>query len=518
MSKSSNKTIAKNTIYLFFRTLLIMGVSLYTSRVVLTLLGVEDYGIYNVVGGIVSMLAFLNSAMVQASQRYLSFAQGTKNLENQKKIFSTSVLIHVTIAIIVVFVLETIGLWYVNHKVVLPSERLLAANVIYQFSILIFLSRIIVVPYNASVISHEKMDVYAYISITDYLFQLCFVFILKLFTYDKLIVYGTMMLAVACINYILYVIYAKRKFPECTFHWYRDWSLYKEMFNFASWAFLGGAGFVARNQGVNLVINLFCGPAVNAARGVAYQVSAAIQTLISSFQQSMNPQITKRYAANDNESMMLLVRAGAKYSFLLLLICFIPFLVRPNYILNLWLENVPKYAAEFLVMAVLMSLVTSMDGTLNTAMQATGKIKIFQIVVSVIMCCDIPLVYLLLTMGIEPYLATGVSILTAVLCLMAKLFLLHKQIYYNLWDFLVSVVFRNFFVAAIAIISFYHISKLFPVTFVGFITMCFFSFIFNSTLVFFIGIESSERKIIIAVLRHGLKRIFRNKVESLFML
>lgn len=508
MYQSSNKTIAKNTLFLFFRTLLIMGISLYTSRVVLKLLGVEDFGIYNVVGGIVSMLSFLNSAMVQASQRYLSFVQGTDNLDDQKKVFSTSVLIHASIAIIVVIVLETVGLWYINHKVVLPSERLFAANVIYQFSILIFLSRIIVVPYNASVIAHEKMDVYAAISIVDYLFQLGFVFLLKIVTYDKLVVYGAMMLVVACINYIIYAIYAKRKFIECTFHWYRDWKLYREMFSFASWAFLGGAGFVARNQGVNLVINLFCGPSVNAARGVAYQVSAAVQTLISSFQQSMNPQITKRYAAADHESMMSLVRAGSKYSFLLLLIFFMPILIRPNYILNLWLGNVPKYAAEFLVMAISMSLVTSMDGTLNTAMQATGKIKIFQIVVSVIMCCDIPLVYLLLTIGIEPYFATGVSIFTAVLCLFTKLFLLHKQIHYNLGHFLVSVVFRNFFVAAIVIMTFYHISKLFPETFAGFIMMSLLSFVLNGGLVFFIGMEYSERKMIISMFRYGLKKMF----------
>lgn len=324
MSESNNKTIAKNTLFLFFRTLLVMGISLYTSRVVLAVLGVDDYGIYNVVGGVVSMLAFLNSAMVQASQRYLSFAQGKADTKYQNKVFSTSILIHITIAIIVALLLETAGLWYVNNMVVLATERLFAANVIFQFSILIFLSRILVVPYNASVIAHERMDIYAYISIADYVLQLMLVVLLRYISFDKLIGYGAMMLIVAWLYYLLYYLYSKRQFSECTFHWYKDSSLYKEMFSFASWAFFGGAGYVARNQGVNLVINLFCGPAVNAARGVAYQVSAAVQTLISSFQQSMNPQITKRYAAEEIDSMMRLVRAGSKYSFLLLLICFVP--------------------------------------------------------------------------------------------------------------------------------------------------------------------------------------------------
>lgn len=507
MSESNNKTIAKNTLFLFFRTLLIMGISLYTSRVVLSVLGVDDYGIYNVVGGVVSMLAFLNSAMVQASQRYLSFAQGKADIGNQNKVFSTSVLIHVTIAIIVALVLETVGWWYVNNKVVLASERLFAANVIFQFSILIFLSRILVVPYNASVIAHEKMDVYAYISIADYVLQLGLVVLLQYTSFDKLIMYGGMMLVVACLHYLLYYIYTKRHFPECTFHLYKDMTLYKEMFSFASWAFLGGAGYVARNQGVNLVINLFCGPAVNAARGVAYQVSAAVQTLISSFQQSMNPQITKRYAAGEKDSMMRLVRAGSKYSFLLLLICFVPILVRPDYILGLWLGNVPEYASGFLVMAIVMALITSMGGPLNTAMQATGDIKLFQIIVSIIMCCDIPLAYLFLTFGIEPYLVTGVSIFTSIICLFAKLLLLKRLIEYDLGKFIVSVVCRNTIVAVVIVILFVYLSDYIPMSFAGFLLLCVLSIVLNGAIIYFVGFDSSERKLVCTMMKSMMKKL-----------
>lgn len=507
MSESNNKTIAKNTLFLFFRTLLIMGISLYTSRVVLAVLGVDDYGIYNVVGGVVSMLAFLNSAMVQASQRYLSFAQGKADSVNQNKVFSTSVLIHVTIAIIVALILETVGWWYVNNMVVLASERLFAANVIFQFSILIFLSRVLVVPYNASVIAHEKMDVYAYISIADYVLQFGLVILLRYISYDKLIIYGAMMLVVACLHYLLYYIYTKRHFPECTFCLYKDMTLYKEMFSFASWAFLGGAGYVARNQGVNLVINLFCGPAINAARGVAYQVSAAVQTLISSFQQSMNPQITKRYAAGETDSMMRLVRAGSKYSFLLLLICFVPILVRPDYILGLWLGNVPEYASGFLVMAIVMALITSMGGPLNTAMQATGDIKLFQIVVSIIMCCDIPLAYLFLTFGIEPYLVTGVSIFTSILCLFAKLYLLKRQIEYDLGNFILSVVCRNAIVAVAIVILFVLISDYIPLSFAGFLLLSVLSLVLNGAIIYFVGFDSSERKLIGSMMKSMMKKV-----------
>lgn len=507
MSKSSNKIIAKNTIFLFIRTLLVMGISLYTSRVVLSVLGVDDFGIYNVVGGVVSMLAFLNSAMVQASQRYLSFAQGKNDVEEQKKVFSTSVLIHVTIAIIVVLILETLGLWYVNNKVVLPPDRLRAANFVYQFSILIFLCKILVVPYNASVIAHEKMDIYAYISIADYVLQLILVIVLKFVSYDKLILYGAMMLFVACCYYLFYYAYTKKHFVECTFQWDNNRNLYKEMFSFASWAFLGGLGYVARNQGVNLVINLFCGPAVNAARGVAYQVSAAVQTLISSFQQSMNPQITKRYAAEEIDSMMRLVRAGSKYSFLLLLICFVPILVRPDYILELWLGNVPKYASGFLVMAIVMALITSMGGPLNTAMQATGDIKLFQIVVSIIMCCDIPLAYYLLTIGIEPYLVTGVSIFTSIICLFAKLIILKRQIKYNLWNFIVSVVCRNMLVAVVVFILFKILSAYIPSSFAGFLLLCILSVVLNGAIIYALGFDSSERKLIGSLMKSMIKKV-----------
>lgn len=496
MSVSSNKTIAKNTLFLFFRTLLVMGISLYTSRIVLDILGVDDFGIYNVVGGIVSMLTFLNSAMVQASQRYLSYVQETNDVEEQKRVFSTSLLIHATIAVIVVLLLETIGLWYVNNKVVLLPERLQAANIVYQFSILIFLSKILVVPYNASVIAHEKMDVYAYISIADYILQLCFVLLLKMVPYDKLVIYGAIMFIVSFSHFLFYYVYTKQKFPECTFFLCKDWRLYKEMFSFASWAFLGGAGYVARNQGVNLVINYFCGPAVNAARGVAYQVSSAIQTLISSFQQSMNPQIIKRYAAGEVESMMSLVRVGSKYSFLLLLICFVPILVRPNYILGLWLGNVPEYADGFLIMAIIMALITSMGGPLNTAMQATGDIKIFQIVVSIIMCLDIPLAYYLLHLGIEPYIVTSVSIFTSILCLFAKLIILRLQVRYNIIKFIISVVFRNLLLATIIIFLFIHLSMYIPVTFLGFILLCFMSVVLNSVIIYVLGFEPLEREMI----------------------
>ena len=493
---SSNKRIAKNTIVLFFRTLVVMAISLYTSRIVLDVLGVNDYGIYNVVGGVVSMLVFLNSAMVQASQRYMNFAQGEGGIDEQIQVFSTSVRIHFCIALIVLFILETAGLWYVNNKVVLPPDRLYAANIIFQFSILTFLTKIFVVPFNASVIAHERMQIYAYISILDALMQLGVVYLLQIISFDKLVLYGGSMFGVALLHFSVYFLYCKINFAECRYKANSDWGLFKEMFAFASWAFIGGFGYIARGQGVNLVINLFCGPSVNAARAVASQVSSAIQNFVSSFQTALNPQITKRYAAGDSDSMMTLVRAGSKYSFLSLLICCSPLFFRGDYVLGLWLKNVPEYAAQFLIMVLAMNLVTSMGGPLNTAMQATGNIKKFQIVVSVIMCCDIPLAYLLLSFEVEPYLATGVSVFTACLCLIAKLCILHELVAYNIKDYIISVILRNALIMFLGILTLNFVNQLMPYSFIGLLLLCITTVIVYAFIVLAIGLEKWERNIV----------------------
>lgn len=470
------------------------------------ILGVDDYGIYNVVGGVVAMLSFLNSAMVQASQRYISFAQGVGSLERQKVVFSTSMLTHFTIALIILIVMGTIGLWYVNNKVVLPPERLFAANIIFLFSTLTFISRVLVVPFNASVIAYENMSVYATISIVDYVLQLIFVVLLKFIDADKLITYGGLMLLVSISNFFAYYIYCKRNYIECKFKLVTDFSLFKEMLSFASWAFLGGFGYVARSQGVNLIINLFCGPAINAARAVAYQVQAAIQTFVSSFQQALNPQITKRYAADRVDSMMMLVKMGSKYSFLALLVCCLPFFVRAKYVLQLWLGQVPEFAAEFLILALCMSLITSFGGALNTAMQATGNIKLFQIVVSIIMCLDIPAAYWLLNIGIEPYLVTSVSIVTSFLCLVAKLLLLRRLVRYNVRDFAYNCILRCFLIAGLVFPGYYYISNELPETFISFILLCLISVMSCGILIVAFGLERWERNYLKSYIINILKK------------
>lgn len=506
--QSSNKRIAKNAIFLYMRTLFVMAVSLYTSRVVLEVLGVNDYGIYNVVGGVVAMLGFLNSAMVQSTQRYLNFSQGKMDYDYQVKVFSTSMVIHFSIALVVFLMLESIGLWYVNNKVVLPEDRIMAANVVFQVSIFIFITKIISVPYTASVIANEHMHIYAFVSIIDVCLQLFIVFALRIFNYDKLILFAYFQASVAVINFLLYYIYCKLKFRECIYRKVRDLSLYKEMFHFACWSFLGGFGFIARLQGVNLVINLFCGPAVNAARAVAFQANSAIQTFVTSFLHAINPQITKRYASGDIDSMMLLVRTGSKYTFLSLLICCTPIIIRSEYVLNLWLGKAPVYSSEFLVLALVMSLITSMGGPLNTAMQATGNIKIFQIVVTIIMCLDIPCSYILLQMGVFPYLVTIISIVTATLCLVAKLLILRKLIPYNISYFFINIVLKNFTMAAIMIYLFLEIDNHLPSNFIGLIFLCLLTIFLYSIVIYIFCLEQWEKRVIHTQIKRIILRYF----------
>ena len=310
MSHNTNKRIAQNTLFLYFRTLVILLVSLYTSRVVLNVLGIDDYGIYNVVGGIVLMFQFLNVGMIDVSQRFLTYELGKNDGQQLQKVFSTSLIIHLIIIFFLLILAETVGLWFLNHKMNIPTSRIIAANWVFQFSILTFIIKIFSVPYNASIVAHEHMKVYAYVSILEVILQLAIVFLLKGSASDKLILYAILMSFVTLLISIMYTLYCKKYFKECKFRNDIDKQLLHKMLSFAGWSFLGNIGYSLKMQGINILINLFFGPAVNAARGVAYQVNAGIYNIVSNFQIAMKPQITKRYATYQNS---LYIKSLARY-------------------------------------------------------------------------------------------------------------------------------------------------------------------------------------------------------------
>ena len=506
----NNKRIAKNTVYLYMRTLVVIVINLYASRVILATLGIEDYGIYNVVAGVVAMFGFLNNAMVASSQRFISFEQGRSDIERQKDVYSTSILIHLTIAVVILFIAETVGLWFLNNKMNIPDERMIAANWVYQGAILTFIFKIINTPNQASVIAHEHMHFFAIVSVLDAILQLAIIYVLKVFTLDKLILYSLLLLGIAFLNLLLYRLYTISKFKECRFKIVRDFTLFKEMFAFSGWSFMGNFGIAMSGPAVNIIVNIFCGPAVNAARGIANQVSAVTRNFVSSYQQAVNPQITKRYAAGEIESMKTLVRYSSKFSFYLFAIIVVPLFVRADYVLNLWLEEVPEFTLEFLQLTLIAALVTSMVEPFTTGIQATGKIMVFQIVIMAILFINLPLSYMVLNMGMPPYSVMYASIFTEVLALLSRMILMNYYVKIDLKDFVVSICLHNTFTGFLMFLVPVLVNHYIPQTFFGLILVCLFSIIWSIFIIISIGFSKREKSLVFSLIR---SRIFKDREE-----
>ncbi len=436
---------------LYIRMLLTMAVTLYTSRVVLNALEVEDFGIYNVVGGFVTIFGFLNSSMASATQRFLSFEIGKKDFMQLGKVFSMSVNIHFLIALVILMLAETVGLWFVNTQLTIPAERMEAAQWVYQFSIFAFLVGVVSVPYNAAIIAHERMNFFAWVSIIEVSLKLLMVFMLVWFDYDKLKLYGVLMFAVALVVRLIYGVYCSRNFSESKFKWFWDQTLFKTLLSYAGWNLWGNAAAALYGQGVNMLLNIFFGPIVNAARGIAYQVNAAVSSFVQNFQMAINPQIIKSFASDDLKYMHQLIFQGAKYSFFLLFALSLPILVETEIILRLWLKIVPKYTVTFTQLVIINALIDCISGPLMTAAQASGKIKLYQGVVGGLLLLILPLSWLFLKFGYPPQVTLYVSICISVVALYARLIIISPLVNLSVVGYLKNVVLR---VLPVAVISF----------------------------------------------------------------
>ncbi|MBI9034690.1 MAG: oligosaccharide flippase family protein [Bacteroidales bacterium] len=428
LSSQNNKRIAKNTMMLYFRMLLIMGVTLYTVRVVLNVLGAEDYGIYNVVGGIVIMFSFLSNTMATASQRFFAYELGRNNLAQLKKTFSMTLSIYVLIAIIILIMAETVGLWFLNTQMTIPENRMEAANWVYQFSIFSFMMTMFTIPYYASIIAHERMNIYAYASIAEALLKLGILYLLVLFSVDKLKLYAILVFVVTASITVVYRIYCKRQFEECKYKFYWDKPLFKELIGYSGWNLFGALAALCNVHGINILLNVFFGPVVNAANAVAYRVSSAINQFVMNFLTAVKPQITKYYAVGKVSQMINLVCQSSKYSFFLLLILSMPILLETNFVFRLWLEATPEYVVLFTRLVVVNALVNSLSYPLMTAAQATGMIKKYQTIVGSVMLLNIPLAYIALKVGLPAQSALYIGILISLLCLYLRLKLLKTMI------------------------------------------------------------------------------------------
>ena len=405
MDHSENtKRIAKNTLMLYVRMLFSMLVSLYTSRVVLNTLGVEDYGIYNVVGGFVAMFSLVSSSLSASVSRFLTFELGRGDMERLKETFSTSLMIHLVLAGIVFILAESVGVWFLNTQMTIPPERLYAANWVFQASILSFMFALFSVPYNASIASHERMSAFAYIGILDVVLRLLIVlFIAHVpFRFDRLIVYSLLLVAVGMSLQCIYLWYCRKNFEECRFKLHFNKGYWKEMGAFAGWNFIGSSSALLKNQGVNLLLNIFIGPIVNAACGIAAQVNGAIYAFANNFMTAVNPQLTKSYASGDKEYMFSLSERGTRFSFYIILFFALPIMLEADFVLSLWLKQYPEHTVNFVRLVLLLTLCEVLSSTLITIQLATGKIRNYQIAVGGMQMMNFPLSYLCLQFGMPP--------------------------------------------------------------------------------------------------------------------
>lgn len=424
----NNKRIAKNTLMLYIRMFIMMALSLYTSRVILQTLGVEDFGIYNVVGGLVGMFGILNSSMSSATQRYITVAIGRKEEDELKKIFSIALQIHVIIGVITVILIETAGLWFLNTKMQIPQDRMNAAFWVVQFSALASFVSIMNVPFNADIIAHEKMSAFAYISIIEAFLKLGIVFLLMALPYDKLIVYSLLLVAVQLSIRFFYMLYCHRHFPETRYVHHKDKKLMKEMVSFAGWNLFGGLAAVSFNQGLSMLLNVFFGPVVNAARGIAQQVQGTIQIFITNFQTALNPQIIKDYAKQDFGQMHLLMERSSRFSFFLMLFLSLPVLFETPYILHLWLGVVPDNTVVFIRIIIATNLIYTIINPILTANSATGEVKTYYIVCGSLLISILPISYVALKLGAPAYSVFIVHFCVESVTQVVRLFLVRDRL------------------------------------------------------------------------------------------
>lgn len=445
------KKIAKNTLLLYFRMFVMMAIGLFTSRIVLQTLGVKDYGTYNVVGGVVSMFAIVSSSLSTSISRFITFELGRENKERLNKVFSTAINVQLLLSVIVVVLMELVGVWFLNTQMNIPEGRMGAANWVFQLSIVSFVLGLLMVPYNASIIAHEDMGVFAYMTLLDAVLKLLIVYVLYITPLDKLITYAILLFCVSLLMRTIYAIYCKRHYEECTYHFVHDKPLLKEMTSFAGWNFLGNGSWILNNQGVNILINIFFGVTLNAARGIASQVDTMVQNFVRNFMTALNPQITKSYAAGNLEYMHKLVFAGAKYSAFLMLFFVIPICLEADLILHLWLGDVvPAYAPIFVCLTLLSSMCVILGNTLITAVFATGKIQNYELVMGLMALSNFPIVWIAFKLGASPVAAYIVYFFVYFVMIFVRLYMVKDLIHMSAWTYVKEVFLR---VAIVALLS-----------------------------------------------------------------
>lgn len=489
-----NRRIAKNTIYLYIRMGVSMIISLYTARIVLSTLGDVDYGIFNVVTGCVAMFTFLNGALSGSASRFLTYEIGVGSKERLRKTFSATLIVHLMLALIIVLLCETIGLWFLENKLIIPEDRMGSALWAYQISILMIVVSLVQVPYGALIIAHEKMDIYAYMSFFDIGCRLALIFLLELIPGDKIIIWSWMLLIVNILYTSLYIAYAKRHFIESKFKLHREAPLYNRLLSYAWWDLFGNISGMLQGQGINMLLNMFFGPVVNAARGISYQVQGALSQFSSNFTLASKPQIIKLFAAGQIDEMMKLVKLSGCVAFYLSWFFTLPLALELKYVLSLWLGAYPDNTISFTLITLLMGLILSIKSSRVSAIHATGNIKLTNISVGLILCSSFPLVYLALKLGYGPDSALILSLMVTILAELVAVLVLRKYIVFSISDYFIKVYLRCLLVATISAIIPVVIHNNMSEGLLRFVLVVLSSIISTTICVLYVGVDKAIRK------------------------
>jgi O-antigen/teichoic acid export membrane protein len=488
--------------------LLNLLVSLYTSRVILNALGVEDYGIYNVVGGVVTLFAFLSGTMSTAVQRFLSFEIGKGDVEKLKRTFGSSNVLMLALGIVVVLCVETIGLWLLDNKLVIPEYRMFAAKSMFQIVTFSLFVSIMSVPYNALLIAKERMSVFAYIGISDVLLRLAVAFITKFSPVDKLITYALLLFGITLLIRAIYITYCKRHFDESkgkTFSY--DKEIGKQMFGFFSWNTIGAFSYVAKEQGVNIVLNMFSGLTINAARGITSQVSGALYGFISNFQVAINPQITKNYAVGDYQALKDIVYRGAKFSFFLFFFLALPVFIDAPYILSLWLNLVPDHTISFIRLTIILMSIECLAYPIISSLLATGNVMKYQIIVGTLLILNLPLSYFALKLKFPPESTLIIAILISLLSLAIRLILARNQLGFSIWSYSKDVLLKVLIVVVLSFVCPFLLYRSLVIDeFLKLLILCLVSWTISGAFILLIGMSKSERVVFKSYLNKFLKK------------
>lgn len=513
--QSANKRLAINVLLLYGRMMLLLVVSLYTSRVVLAALGIEDYGIYDVVGGMVSMFSFINLAMGASSSRFITFALGKENKTELIKIFNTAFLIHLIIAVVILIFCETLGLWWLYNKLVIPTSRLNASLLVFQFSVFSCVFSVICIPFNATIVAHERMKAFAYISLIDALLKLIIAYLVSISSVDKLILYAFLIMCIYLSDIIIYIVYCVKSFEEVKFKRILDKMILKDMSLFACWSLVGKLAYVGYTQGLNILLNLFFGPVVNAARGISSQIQVAVRGFITNFQMAVNPQITKSYAQDNYTRLHSLIYASSKFSFYLMLCIALPLAIESKKILSLWLVDVPNYTVQFTIITLAIMLIDTLSNPINTANNATGNIKKYQIIEGFLLLMIVPIAYFVLKLGGNPTSVFWVQLVIMYLTQFVRMAIVCNKIKMSIREYCIKILIRVILVSTLSPIVplyFYFNLDTSLISSIVIILIAIFSVMLFS---YTVGIDSNERNFINQKIKLLINKFIINRNSGL---